>query len=76
MTKRTFLNVLATIFMLINHCLSSQDIAEKLNEYMQKTAQLQRFSGTVTIGTKDTLYLNKGYGYANREHDVLNCAKQ
>ena len=64
--------ILILIVLLIKNTILSQDIAYKLDQYMQATAQLNRFSGTVVIGTKDTIYLNKGYGYANKEHDISN----
>lgn len=48
------------------------EIAPKFEEYMQALVDLDRFSGAILVGRDGNVLVSKGYGLANREHDVPN----
>ncbi len=48
------------------------NIADQLDEYLNKYSKIGHFSGSVLVSTKDEVILRKGYGMANYEHDVPN----
>lgn len=50
----------------------AHDIAAKADEYLAAHADLLTFNGSVLIAQKGQVLLNKGYGLANREHNVPN----
>jgi CubicO group peptidase (beta-lactamase class C family) len=53
----------------------AQNLGTNLDEYLQATANLQRFSGTVLVARDGSLLLDKGYGKANLELEVPNTPK-
>ena len=51
---------------------SDKEIDVKANQYFKILSDLDRFSGSVLIARNGKIIFNHSYGYANREHDVLN----
>ncbi|WP_040951753.1 serine hydrolase domain-containing protein [Gorillibacterium massiliense] len=51
-----------------------ENIQQKLEKYMQKWSDSNRFSGTILITQGDRCLLRKGYGYANYEYQIPNEA--
>ncbi|WEK70416.1 MAG: serine hydrolase [Candidatus Chryseobacterium colombiense] len=49
---------------------SNMNLSEKLSGYMQAQTDINGFSGTVLILKKDSLLLQKAYGYANYEWGI------
>lgn len=52
-----------------------QGLTQQLDAYMQALTKLNRFSGTVIVAKKNTILLNRGYGFANCEFDVPNTSQ-
>jgi CubicO group peptidase (beta-lactamase class C family) len=51
---------------------SKTEISDKANLYLTTLTNLNRFSGTVLIARDGNIIINRGYGFANLEHKVLN----
>ena len=51
---------------------ASQDIAPKIDEYMNALAKAGWFNGSILIAREGKVIVNKGYGMANFEFDVPN----
>lgn len=47
-------------------------IQDKLEQYMERWSQADRFSGTVLVAQGEQILLSKGYGYANYEYRIAN----
>ena len=47
-------------------------IKDKLTKYTDSWFKADRFSGTVMVYEKDSILLEKGYGYANEQYKVMN----
>lgn len=54
---------------------SYKSISNQILTYLQQKAENYEFSGSVLIARNNTIIVNKGYGYANHELDVLNTPK-
>ncbi len=52
--------------------LYSNDIAARVDEYVDSYVTQDRFSGSILIAKDGEVLLSKGYGYANREHGIPN----
>ncbi len=52
-----------------------QIISQKLDGYMQALTALNRFSGAVIVAKGNTVLLNKGYGFASHEFEILNTSQ-
>jgi|DewCreStandDraft_5_1066085.scaffolds.fasta_scaffold00029_124 CubicO group peptidase (beta-lactamase class C family) len=50
----------------------AQDIASKIDEYMNAHVRVNRFSGAILVAREGKVLLSKGYGWANAEHEVPN----
>ena len=48
------------------------DVAAKVEEYMRARVAVHQFSGSILIAKGGQIVVSKGYGLANREHDVAN----
>ncbi|MBA2502293.1 MAG: hypothetical protein H0V27_05375, partial [Pyrinomonadaceae bacterium] len=46
---------------------SPQQIAAKIDEYMQASTRLSRFTGSILVARNNQLIASKGYGMANFE---------
>jgi CubicO group peptidase (beta-lactamase class C family) len=51
---------------------SAQEIARKVDEYMNAAMRVSRFSGAVLLARDGRPIVSRGYGMANVEHDVPN----
>jgi CubicO group peptidase (beta-lactamase class C family) len=49
-----------------------QDLASKVDEYINTFARMKLFSGSVLIAKDGQILTDKGYGMANYEHNVAN----
>jgi CubicO group peptidase (beta-lactamase class C family) len=50
----------------------AKTIAEKVDEYLTVSANLHRFNGTVLVGQKGKILLQKGYGWRNESAKIPN----
>jgi len=50
----------------------SQNLEEKVDEYVNPYIFMEKFSGSILIAQKGEIILNKSYGMANYEHSILN----
>lgn len=53
----------------------ASNITGKMDEYLDAATELDRFSGSVLIARGEEVILKRGYGMADREHDVANTPK-
>ena len=53
----------------------AQDIAPKVDEYMNAAVRVHRFSGTILLARDGRPVVNRGYGMANFELNVANTPK-
>ncbi len=53
----------------------AQDVAARIDEYIQAHAKVQSFNGSVLVARKGKVVVSKGYGLANVEHDVPNTPR-
>ncbi|MGO4271701.1 serine hydrolase domain-containing protein [Paenibacillus sp. TAF58] len=51
-----------------------QDIALQVDELLSTLQSRNEFSGTVLLSKDSEIIINQGYGFANREHKLLNTA--
>ncbi len=51
---------------------SAQDIASKIEAYMNAHVRVNHFSGAILVAREGRVILSKGYGWANIEHEVPN----
>ena len=58
-------------FFLVSNA-SAQDIGAKADEYLTAHVKSDNFNGAVLIVQRGKTLLRKGYGLANREHDIAN----
>src|SRR6185437_11364733 len=49
-------------------------VRSSLEKYMEKRSKELNFMGTVLVAKNDKILLNKGYGFANLEHDIPNSS--
>jgi len=54
---------------------SGQTLQEKVDEYIGVLLKMERFSGSILIAKDGEILFSKGYGLANREHDIPNTPK-
>lgn len=54
---------------------ASQDLAARVDEYLNDLAKQNRFSGSVLIARDGRVLVSKGYGMANYEEDVPNTTQ-
>ena len=59
-----------------SHGIHAQDIAPKVDEYMNTAARVHRFSGTVLLARDGRPIVSRGYGMANFELNVANTPRQ
>ena len=63
---------------LISSCLNKKtdnnNLADKIDRYMQAKVDFYNFSGAVLVAKNDSIILQKGYGLADREWNVVNSA--
>src|SRR5690242_9261326 len=50
----------------------STDFSFKADAYLARLTREERFSGAVLVATHGNVIFAKGYGLANREHDIAN----
>ncbi|HEU4387780.1 MAG TPA: serine hydrolase [Blastocatellia bacterium] len=50
----------------------AQDLAAKIDEYMNAQARNRQFSGSILVAQEGQVLIKKGYGLANIEHGVPN----
>ena len=50
----------------------TKTIAEKVDEYLTASASLHRFNGTILIAQRETILLQKGYGWRNESTQIPN----
>ena len=48
------------------------DLSGKVNAYMCALVELDKFSGSILIARDGEVLMSSGYGFANREHGVVN----
>jgi CubicO group peptidase (beta-lactamase class C family) len=60
------------LFFLLSVLCVAQDIAAKVDEYINAQMKLGNFSGSILIAQGDKILVSKGYGMANLELDVSN----
>src|SRR2546428_12870954 len=53
----------------------AQDIAPKVDEYMNAAVRVHRFSGTILLARDGRPVVNRGYGMSNFELNVANKPK-
>jgi len=58
-----------------SHSIQAQDVAPKVDEYMNAAARAHRFSGTVLLARDGRPAVSRGYGMANFELNVANTPK-
>ena len=58
-----------------SHGIHAQDIAPKVDEYMNAAARVHRFSGTVLLAHNGHSIVSRGYGMADFELGVANTPK-
>lgn len=51
---------------------SGQTLQEKVDEYIGALQKMSRFGGSILIAKNGDILLSKGYGLANREHNIPN----
>ncbi|MFH1197294.1 MAG: serine hydrolase domain-containing protein [bacterium] len=78
-TNSTFSNLLAFLsaFSLITsisigQVSNSKELTEKINSYVNPLVKKNVFSGTIFIAHGDSIIFSKGYGLADRAHDITN----
>jgi len=49
------------------------DHAQRADKYLKKELQLNRFMGSVMVARSNQIVFMKGYGLANREHEIPNA---
>lgn len=52
-----------------------QQVADQVDELLSTLQSRDEFSGSVLLAKGDEIIINQGYGYANREHQVLNTTE-
>jgi CubicO group peptidase (beta-lactamase class C family) len=67
--RATHLSALALFWLCSSTAVSAQDIAAKVDEYMNAGLKLGRFSSAVLIARDDKVLVSNGYGVANYEED-------
>jgi CubicO group peptidase (beta-lactamase class C family) len=50
----------------------SKELSEKINSYANHLVEANKFSGTIFIARGDSIIFSKGYGLADRAHDIAN----
>lgn len=78
--RNTSLSLTCLILLLVLLCVlpspcSGQTLQEKVDEYIDALQKMGKFSGSILIAKDGDILLSKGYGLANREHDVPNTPK-
>lgn len=63
--------VLAVLFFTGGVALA-EDLTPALTKHMAAAAEKDAFSGSVIVTKDGQLLLSQGYGFANREHEILN----
>lgn len=58
-----------------SHNIFAQDIAPKVDEYVNAAARVHRFSGTILLAREGRPVVSRGYGMANFELGVANTPK-
>jgi CubicO group peptidase (beta-lactamase class C family) len=53
----------------------AQDLAAKIDEYMNAQVQNRHFSGSILVASEGKVVTKKGYGLANIEHNVPNSSE-
>ena len=48
------------------------DLPGKVDAYMRALVELDKFSGSILIARDGEVLMSSGYGFANREHRVVN----
>jgi CubicO group peptidase (beta-lactamase class C family) len=61
-----------SIFLLFQNQVFAQDISAKIDELLQRYNNYGQFDGAVLVAEDGKVIFKKGYGYANREWDILN----
>lgn len=49
------------------------DYSQKADEYLKQELKSERFMGSVLVARSNQIVFIKGYGLANREHDIPNA---
>lgn len=70
--KTTYMKKLIILLLFPFSLLAQDHIYTKLNTYMDKQAEINKFGGTVLVMKNDSIILRKAYGKANMEWDIKN----
>jgi len=52
---------------------AATDFAQKADDYLKSELKAERFGGAVMVARSNQIVFMKGYGLANREHDIANA---
>jgi len=71
---KEIVTVVSTLLLLLvlNTAGFTQNLEEKINEYIDPYLKMESFSGSILIAQKGEILLSKGYGMANYEHNIPN----
>lgn len=64
--------ILCILLTALNPFIHGQEVAQKLDTYLQQLTTLDKFSGSVLIAKGDTVLLKQSYGFADRENKIPN----
>lgn len=72
-SKSIVLRTNLIILILIIPCaIFSQSKNERIEKYLSEIVSIKSFSGSIAVAIEDSLLINKGYGYADYENNILN----
>ena len=60
------------IFAASSGCIGADSLEHKIDTYLVPLVNANKFSGSILIAKGNVILFSKGYGYANREHDIPN----
>lgn len=66
------LALLSACLLALSHAARAQDLAPKIDEYMNAAVKVDRFSGAILVARDGKIIAAKGYGMADLENDVPN----
>src|SRR4051794_11664999 len=71
-STRIALVILAILSVALSGTARAQDLAAKVEESMEARVRRDRFSGSILVARDGKVLVRRGYGMADREHDVPN----
>ena len=66
-----FCKVIFFLVLFSNFC-HSQNASKTIDEYLTSMNKTGKFNGSILVAVNDSIKFNKGYGYAEFEHSMLN----